>query len=105
MRELALNDGTVVKLDTKLNIKKLMMINRDFNTDQFATLRGSMKAVDFNIISASHAVYIAYRQANMTDYLSFDEFFDKYDFDTEEAMEIYAELLFSNVKKKYTPKR
>ncbi|BDP85290.1 hypothetical protein EfmAA610_25000 [Enterococcus faecium] len=37
--------------------------------------KGSM---DISVIQGAKAVYIAYRQANMTDYISFDEFIDKY---------------------------
>lgn len=102
MKELELNNGQKVKLDTKLNIKKLMFINRDFNTDQFATLRGSEKAAEINIMSATQAVYIAYRQANMNDYIPYNEFLDLWDFDIEFATEIYAELLMGGAKKKPT---
>ncbi len=37
--------------------------------------KGSM---DISVIQGAKAVYIAYRQANMTDYISFDEFIDKW---------------------------
>lgn len=102
MLELKLNNDVVVKLDTKLNIKKLMFINRDFDTDEFATIRAGKRSADINIMSAASAVYIAYRQANMSDYLTYDEFVDLWDFDMTFAMEVYAELLVGGPKKKPT---
>lgn len=41
--------------------------------------------MDISVIQGAKAVYIAYRQANMTDYISFDEFIDKWDFDMATA--------------------
>lgn len=96
--EIILNDGQIAKLDTKLNIKKLLMINRDFNTDQFATLTMNTKKEEemtITIYQGLQAVYIAYRQANMTSYLPFDEFVENWEFDMEEALQAYTELLFT----------
>lgn len=99
--EIILNDGQIAKLDTKLNIKKLLMINRDFNTDQFATLTMNTKKEEemtITIYQGLQAVYIAYRQANMTSYLPFDEFVENWEFDMEEALQAYTELLFTQKK-------
>lgn len=99
--EILLNDGKIAKLDTKLNIKKLLRINRDFNTDEFATLTMNTKKEEelkINLYQGYQAVYIAYRQANMDDYLDFEEFTDKWDFDMSEALEVYTKLLFTEKK-------
>ena len=72
--KIELNDGTILNLEPKLNIKKLLMINRDFNTDEFAKMTVGKGSMDISVIQGAKAVYIAYRQANMTDYISFDEF-------------------------------
>ncbi len=53
--------------------------------------KGSM---DISVIQGAKAVYIAYRQANMTDYISFDEFIDKWDFDMATASYIYQLMMF-----------
>ncbi len=89
--KIELNDGTILNLEPKLNIKKLLMINRDFNTDEFAKMTVG-KDHGFSVIQGAKgggAVYIAYSQANMTDYISFDEFIDKWDFDMATASYIY----------------
>lgn len=99
--EILFNDGKIVKLDTKLNIKKLLRINKDFNTDEFATLTMNTKKEDelkITIYQGYQAVYLAYRQANMIDYLDFEEFTDNWDFDMSEALDVYAQLLFTSKK-------
>lgn len=99
--EIILDDGQIAKLDTKLNIKKLLMINKDFNTDEFATLTMNTKKEEemtITIYQGLQAVYIAYRQANMTNYLPFDEFVQNWTFDMSEALEAYTELLFTQKK-------
>lgn len=99
--EILFNDGKIAKLDTKLNIKKLLKINKDFNTDEFATLTMNTKKEDemkINIYQGYQAMYIAYRQANMVDYLDFEEFSDKWEFDMSEALEVYSRLLFTSKK-------
>lgn len=99
--EILFNDGKIAKLDTKLNIKKLLMINKDFNTDEFATLTMNTKKEEeltITIYQGLQAVYIAYRQANMESYLQFDEFVDKWTFDMEEALQAYTKLLFTQKK-------
>lgn len=99
--EIILNDGQIAKLDTKLNIKKLLMINKDFNTDEFATLTMNTKKEEemtITLYQGLQAIYIAYRQANMSNFLSFDDFVDNYTFDMSEALEAYTELLFTQKK-------
>ncbi|WP_034538557.1 hypothetical protein [Carnobacterium inhibens] len=99
--EIILNDGQIAKLDTKLNIKKLLMINKDFNTDEFATLTMNTKKEEemtITLYQGLQAIYISYRQANMTNFLPFDDFVDNYTFDMSEALEAYTELLFTQKK-------
>ena len=67
---LKLNDGSLVELDVTLNIKKLMLINRDFNTDAFVQSNiGSDESISYSIVQGIQAVYIAYRQAHMNEFL------------------------------------
>lgn len=99
--EIILNDGQIAKLDTKLNIKKLLMINKDFNTDEFATLTMNTKKEEemtITLYQGYQAIYIAYRQANMTNFLPFDDFVENWTFDMSEALEAYTELLFTQKK-------
>lgn len=92
--EIILKDGSTVKIDTKLNIKKLMLIDRDFDTSGVVTLAFDQKGrQDFNVLNAVKAVYVAYRQANMNDYISFEAFTEAWDLDTEFALHVYAELV------------
>lgn len=100
LTKIELNTGEEVAIETKLNIKKLMMINRDFNTDDFATLTFSRKDdMKLTILQAHSAVYTAYRLANMSNYMSYDEFTDVWDFDFELGTRVFSELLSSPKKK------
>ncbi|WP_251867874.1 hypothetical protein [Enterococcus malodoratus] len=99
--KLELNDGTEIKLEPKINLKKLMMINRDFNTDEFAKMTMSEKSMDLSVIQGAKAVYVAYRQANMTDYMSFDDFIDSWDFDMAAASTIYQLMMFKQARNEY----
>lgn len=98
--EIKLVTDEVVSIDTKLNMKKLMRINNDFNTDEFATLTFSRKE-DFKIslLQAHQAVYIAYRQANMNNYMDFQEFMDNWEFDFTIGAKVFGELLMTSSKK------
>ncbi|HAQ2186734.1 TPA: hypothetical protein IXI34_002735, partial [Enterococcus faecium] len=84
-----------------LNIKKLLMINRDFNTDEFAKMSMGKGSMDITVIQGAKAVYVAYRQANMVDYISFDEFIDKWDFDMEVAVAVYSTMMFKQARDAY----
>lgn len=96
---LKLNDGSLVELDVTLNIKKLMLINRDFNTDAFVQSNiGSDESISYSIVQGIQAVYIAYRQAHMNEYLTYDEFYDQWDFDNEVAQRVYWALLYKKVR-------
>lgn len=96
---LRLNDDSLVALDLTLNIKKLMMINRDYNTDAFVQSNiGKDESISYSLVQGAQAVYIAYRQAHMNDYLSFDDFYSEWDFDNEVAQRIYWGLLYKKVR-------
>lgn len=99
--KIELNDGTILNLEPKLNIKKLLMINRDFNTDEFAKMSMGKGSMDITVIQGAKAVYVAYRQANMVDYISFDEFIDKWDFDMEVAVAVYGTMMFKQARDAY----
>lgn len=99
--KIELNDGTILKLEPKLNIKKLLMINRDFDTDEFAKMSVGKASMEISVIQGAKAVYVAYRQANMVDYISFDEFIDKWDFDMEVAVAVYSTMMFKQARDAY----
>lgn len=104
--EIKLMNGNSVKLDTKLNIKKLMLINKDFNTDELVKMSFSGKTDEqsITIIQGVQAVYVAYRQANMETYLSFEEFLSEdngWEFDMEVALPVYYQLMFKQARDEY----
>lgn len=101
MNELTLNDGTVIKLEPKLNLKKLMLINKDFDTDEFAKMSVGGKSMDISVEQGAQAVYVAYRQANMQDYMNFYEFIERWDFDMEVASTIYNLMMFKKAREAY----
>lgn len=92
--QITFKDGKRANVDTNLNIKKLMLINRDFNTDEVVTISFNQNGgQDINLITASKATYVAYRQANMNDYISWETFLDTWNQNQTDALKIYAELL------------
>lgn len=98
--DITFKDGTTAKLDTGLNIKKLVRINRDFNTDEVVTIAFNEKGgQDFNLLTAVKAVYVAYRQAHMNEYMSYNEFLDLWDTDLVFAGTVYGKLMESKTKK------
>ncbi|TWW13174.1 hypothetical protein LABALGNA3A7_09800 [Dellaglioa algida] len=98
--QITFKDGTKAKLETGLNIKKLMMINRDFNTDDVVTLSfNESGGQTFNLLTAVKAVYVAYRQANMNDYISYDSFLDLWKVNMTFAAEVYSKIMEDKVKK------
>ena len=94
-------DGTIVELEPKLNLKKLMFINKDFKTDEFAKMTMGAEEMNVSVIQGAKAVYIAYRQANMHDYMSFDEFILNWEFDMETAAMIYNLMMFKQMRNEY----
>lgn len=99
--ELELSNGETVKLEPKLNLKKLMMINKDFNTNEFAKMTMGSEEMNVQVIQGAKAVYVAYRQANMNDYMSFDEFIINWEFDMEVAVMIYNLMMFKQMRNEY----
>lgn len=96
-----LMDGTVLSLDPKLNLKKLMYINRDFKTDEFAKMTMGDEEMNVSVVQGAKAVYIAYRQANMHDYISYDDFILNWEFDMEFCTMIYSLMMFKSVRNDY----
>jgi len=99
--KLELNNGDIVTLEPKLNLKKLMMINRDFNTNEFARMSVGNEQMDITVLQGAKAVYVAYRQANMNDYVSFEAFIDLWDFDMEQATMVYNLMMFKKAQDEY----
>lgn len=99
--KLELLDGTVVTLEPKLNLKKLMYISKDFKTDEFAKMTMGSEEMNVSVIQGAKAVYVAYRQANMNDYMSFDEFIINWEFDMEVATMVYNLMMFKKMRDDY----
>lgn len=99
--KVTLADGTILNLEPKLNIKKLLMINRDFDTNEFAKMSVGKAAMDISVIQAAKAVYVAYRQANMTNYISYEEFIDAWEFDMQTATYVYQLMMFKQARDAY----
>ena len=97
-----LNDGTSTELDLRLNIAKLMYINNDFKTDEFVEITFSEKGdMKYTLIQGVQAMYIAYRQAHMHDYMSFEEFNDKCEFDNELAMQVFYSMIYKSQRSEF----
>jgi hypothetical protein len=104
--QLTLLDGEVVPIQLGYNPRKCMMIARDFpevnKIFSFSMKGNDVQTIEFATLAG--AVYVAYRQANMQNYLTFDQFFDEehgYDFDMKEASQIYTAMLDQKAADKY----
>lgn len=87
-------DVEVVNVEVKLNLKKLMFIARDFpDANKVATLKIGEDGMTVDMVQMYKMVYVAYRMANMTDYYTFDQFQELYEFDMDEANDIYYSML------------
>ncbi|EUJ56624.1 hypothetical protein [Listeria fleischmannii] len=105
-KEITLLNGEVVAVDTKiiaLTLFKLQhegVLNKEFLN--MLTMRGNGSGdVDINmdIFTAINSVYVAYRQANPTTFLAYESFMELYEFDYEEAMGIFSEIIQKEAKK------
>lgn len=98
--ELVYNEGKederkeLVSLDLKLNPKKLIAISRDFpDANKVATMAIGQDSMTLDMINFYKMVYVAYRQAHMNEYIDYSEFADVYEFDMEEATNVYYSML------------
>lgn len=91
-----------VKVELNLNLKKMLVISRDFpEANDIATLTVSEKGMQLDMVQLAKIVYLAYRQANMYDYLTFDEFHEQYEFDMSEATGIWFSMINKDYRSKY----
>lgn len=101
---LNLKDGGTqqVKCELNMNLKKIMFISRDFEeANDLITLVVSNNGVSLDMIRLFKIVYLSYRQANMNEYVSYDDFQEMYDFDMNEASQIYFSMFNKQYRKKY----
>lgn len=98
-------DSERVNIDLKLNLKKIMFIARDFpEANDVATLQMGRNGMQLDMIQLFKLVYVAYRMANMNDYLVFEDFCDYYEFDMAEAQSIYMAMLDKEYRNEYLEK-
>lgn len=96
------NDVEIVPVDVKLNLKKLMFIARDFpDANKVATLKIGEDGMTVDMIQMYKMVYVAYRMANMNEYYTFDQFQELYEFDMDEANNIYYSMLSKEYRTAY----
>lgn len=105
--KLQMLDGSEVNIQLGYNPMKCMIIARDFpevnEVFSFAVNgKDQTQSIEFKNMAA--AVYVAYRQANMKNHLSFEEFYDEETgllFDLAEAGQIYTAMLDPKAADKY----
>ncbi|PNP90618.1 hypothetical protein BMT55_11600 [Listeria newyorkensis] len=94
-----LTTGEELAIDTKIIALTLFKLQHEKVIDgsflKLLTMTGNQADVDMNldVFSAMRSVYVAYRQANPVQYISFNVFMEQYEFDYEEVMEIYTAIL------------
>lgn len=97
-----LGESYEVKVDLTLNPKKMLMIERDFpEAKHVMSLAVSEAGMELDMIQLYKVAYVAYRQANMNEYVTFDEFQDLYEFDMEEATNIFYSMLSKQFRSRY----
>lgn len=98
----AQGEETTVAVSLVLNPKKLLFIERDYpeasNVLKMAVAKDSM---ELDMMNLYKSVYLAYRMANMNDYMTFDDFAEQYDFDMTEATNIFYALISKDFRSKY----
>ncbi|MCQ6306375.1 hypothetical protein [Bacillus cereus] len=96
INEITLVDGEVVKISPNLtawtlfNLEKEGVIGKSFLSTLLDT-RGGAGNVD--LLDTFYVVYAAYRQANVSDYMNFEAFMQKYEVDMTEAFKIFGSVL------------
>lgn len=102
--ELTNEEGTTreVPVSLVLNPKKLMFIERDFpEAKHIIAMTISGEAINLDALRMYKVVYVSYRMANMNEYITFDEFQEQYEFDMEEASNIFYAMISKDFRSKY----
>lgn len=99
--EITMKDGTVNKVDINVTALTLFKLQKEQVIDG-TFLKGFMRQdVDLDPISVLQGVYAAYRQANLKNYLKFEEFLEAYELDIENDMSIYFAVISKKAKKEF----
>ena len=95
-------DVQKVPVSLIMNPKKMIAIERDFPEAKYVmSLAVSDNGMELDMLKLYKVVYVAYRQANMNEYLSYDEFQDAYVFDMQEATSIFYSMISKDFRSKY----
>ncbi|MBJ8054692.1 hypothetical protein JDS87_22775 [Bacillus cereus] len=92
---ITLANGEEVKVNANLtawtlfSLEKEGVIGKSFLSSLLTT--GGTQNID--LLDSIRVVYASYRQANQTDYLSFEAFMQQYEVDMTEAFEIFGVVL------------
>ena len=85
-----------------LNPKKMMFIERDFpEAKHVMSMAINDNGMNLDMLQLFKVVYVAYRMANMNEYISFDQFQDEYEFDMTEATNIFYSMISKDFRSKY----
>lgn len=91
-----------VNVSLVLNPKKMMFIERDFpEAKHVMSMAINDNGMNLDMLQLFKVVYVAYRMANMNDYISFDQFQDEYEFDMTEATNIFYSMISKDFRSKY----
>lgn len=91
-----------VNVSLVLNPKKMMFIERDFpEAKHIMSMAITENGMNLDMLQLFKVVYVAYRMANMNEYISFDQFQDEYEFDMTEASNIFYSMISKSFRSKY----
>lgn len=91
-----------VNVSLVLNPKKMMFIERDFpEAKHVMSMAINDNGMNLDMLQLFKVVYVAYRMANMNEYISFDQFQDEYEFDMTEATNIFYSMISKDFRSKY----
>ena len=91
-----------VNVSLVLNPKKMMFIECDFpEAKHVMSMAINDNGMNLDMLQLFKVVYVAYRMANMNEYISFDQFQDEYEFDMTEATNIFYSMISKDFRSKY----
>ncbi|EOH96388.1 hypothetical protein [Enterococcus pallens] len=100
MRTITLNDGEEVTVNPKVNALLLKNLRDKEGFKTKLLINSFVKKEDIDEFVLIDSVFIAYRQANPKG-LAYEDFLEKYEFDFEEAAEIFSAVISKKGKQEF----
>lgn len=97
---ITLNDGEIVKVNPNVNALTMKRLRDEEGFGTSLILNAMMTKNEISEFAAMDAAFLAYRQAN-PDGMKYKEFLGKIDFDLEQFLPLFAEVITKKKKTKF----